>query len=147
NQRARFGLVGIPFTDNLAELEQAVAQFQLGGTTALYDALVVAIDHSKLGTHTRKVLLVITDGRDNSSRVSLEDARSQARAHDAAIYAIGIWNAGDEEANPEALSELAKGTGGRSFFPQTSAEIPSLCEDIARDIRRQYTLGFAGAQD
>jgi Ca-activated chloride channel homolog len=147
NQLARFGLMGVPFTGNLIELERAVSQFQLGGTTALYDALIQAIDHFALGTHSRRVLLVITDGRDNSSRATLEDALSQARTHDVAIYAIGIWASGDEEANPQALSELAQGTGGRAFFPRTSAEIPSLCEEIARDIRRQYTLGFAGAQD
>ena len=147
NQRVRFGLVEVPFTDNLTDLERAVSEFQLGGTTALYDALMQAIDHSELGTHSRRVLLVITDGRDNSSRASLENALSKARTHDAAIYGIGIWEEGDEDANPQALSELAQGTGGRAFFPRTSAEIPSLCEEIARDIRRQYTLGFVGAQD
>jgi len=147
-QQARFGLApGAAFTGDPLELERAISHFELGGVTALYDALLLALDHLDLAAYNRRVLLIITDGRDNSSKASLADCVNEAKKKSASIYAIGVWGAQDAEANPQALNELTQHAGGEAFFPSTSAEIPRLCEDIARTIRQQYTLGFPGAQD
>lgn len=146
--RARFGLPGgVLFTSDISELEHAVSEFQLGGTTALYDALLVALSRLELATHSRRVLLVITDGGDNSSNASFDDVLSAARTNSASLYMIGIFELEDRDRNPGLLTELASATGGGAFFPATSAEIDPLCKRIAAGIRLQYALGFAGAQD
>jgi Ca-activated chloride channel homolog len=145
---ARFGLpAGTAFTGDIAELERAVSRFELGGTTALYDALLTAINRLDLAAHSRKVLLSITDGGDNSSNATLEDVLNAARRNGTALYSIGIFDAGDSDRNPAVLTALAAATGGAAYFPATSAEIVAVCGRIAAGIRLQYALGFTGAQD
>jgi Ca-activated chloride channel family protein len=144
----RFGLPEkTRFTGDIAKLERAIAKLNPGGTTALYDALILALDHFDGSGPNRRALLVITDGGDNSSQRTLEDALSAARAKGAALFAIGIYNFDDRDRNPLVLSRLAEATGGQAFFPATSAEVPRVCKRIAADIRRQYTLGFPGEKD
>jgi Ca-activated chloride channel homolog len=148
SNRIRLGLPeGMPFTSDISELESAISRFELGGTTALYDALILALAHLDLASNSRKVLLVITDGGDNSSIQSLDDVLTEARKSGAALYAIGIFDAADRDRNPPLLKELAQATGGEAFFPPTSGEAHEICERIARYIRLQYALGFAGEQD
>jgi VWFA-related protein len=136
-----------PFTGDISKLELAISQFHLGGTTALYDALRLALTRFEIAAYSRKVLLLITDGGDNSSKWTIEDVLTAARANNASLYAIGIFDATDRDRKPQVLAQLAEATGGTAFFPTTSAEVAGVCERIAGDIRHQYTLGFAGAQD
>jgi VWFA-related protein len=136
-----------PFTGDISKLELAISQFHLGGTTALYDALRLALTRFQIAAYSRRVLLLITDGGDNSSKWTVEDALAAARANGASLYAIGIFDARDRDRKPQVLTQLAEATGGMAFFPATSAEVAGVCERIAGDIRHQYTLGFAGAQD
>jgi VWFA-related protein len=68
-----------------------------------------------------------------------------ARHSAAIIYAIGIFDEQDGDQNPFVLGRLAKETGGEAFFPESSKDIVSICEEIARDIRSQYTLAYAPA--
>jgi Ca-activated chloride channel family protein len=148
NDHARFGLPeSVPFTGDISELERAVSEFQLGGTTALYDALLLAMTRFESAAYTRHVLLVITDGGDNSSKASLEDAVSAARKHAAAIFAIGIFDPKDPYRNPDALTQAGEATGGAALFPSKLQDVRPDCEHIAREIRQQYTLGFPGAED
>jgi Ca-activated chloride channel homolog len=149
NQRARFGLPdNKPFTDSIEELEAAISKFDLGGTTALYDAILLA--NSQLVRHAsngRKVLLVITDGGDNSSRASLAETLEALVDSGAVVYPIGLFDEADRDQNPGVLKRIADATGGESFFPAALADTTRICEGIAADVRRQYTLGFAGAED
>jgi VWFA-related protein len=148
SDRARFGLPsGVLFTSDVSELEHAVSQFQLGGTTALYDALLAALARLEVATRSRRVLLVITDGGDNSSQATFDDVLGAARRNGASLYMIGIFDAADRDRNPGLLTELASATGGAAHFPAASPEVDSLCKRIAAGIRQQYALGFAGAQD
>ena len=64
-----------------------------------------------------------------------------------AIFAVGIFDDANADRNPAVLKELAENTGGAAFFPRSSAEVPAMCRQIAREIRQEYTLGFAGAAD
>jgi Ca-activated chloride channel homolog len=144
----RFGLPeGTPFTGDVAELEKAVAAFELGGTTALYDALLTAVSHFRGATYTRKVLLTITDGGDNSSHVSLTDVLNAALKAGIVIYSIGIFDENNHDRNPEVLSKLAEQTGGRAYFPVRISDVTDICVGIAKEIRNQYTIGFPGADD
>jgi Ca-activated chloride channel homolog len=148
NNRARFGLPpGTPFTDDVSKLETAIAAFQLGGTTAFYDALLAAESQFARALYSRKVLLTITDGGDNSSHANLDDALKGAAAAGIVIYCIGLFGENDRDRNPEVLSKIGAETGGGAFFPAHIADVTMTCIRIAQEIRQQYTLGFSGAED
>jgi Ca-activated chloride channel family protein len=148
NDRARLGLPqGQPFTGSVEELQAAISKFQLGGTTALYDALTSAMTHLNAAAYTRRVLLAITDGGDNSSTAQPPDVVNAAGKSGTQIFAVGIFDNANEDRNPSVLKQIAENTGGEAFFPQSSTDVPGLCKQIAREIRHEYTLGFAGATD
>ena len=148
NDHARLELIeGKGFTGNVAELERAVSAFQLGGTTAIYDALMLAESQFKHAFYTRKVILLITDGGDNSSKATLTDALNGAMQAGIVVYAIGIFDENDRDRRPAVLTGLADQTGGEAFFPDAVPEITRVCVEIASDIRHQYTIGFPGVQD
>jgi Ca-activated chloride channel family protein len=148
NKLARFGLPeGKPFTDDIAELEAAISRFELGGTTAIYDALMLAQSQFSRAIYSRKVLLLITDGGDNSSRATLEEVVSAALQAGVVIFSIGLYDEKNRDRNPGVLTHLAEVTGGEAFFPAAVADTRKICEQIAADVRAQYTLGFPGAED
>lgn len=138
------------FTSDLDELQDALDRIDSRGSTGLYDALIGSLDHLKKGNKDKKVLLVISDGLDNASRRSLEDAVREAQRSDAVIYAIGIFsdedlrqNRGQMRKARGALTDLTTATGGLAFFPDTADETEALCTRIAHDIRNQYTLAYS----
>jgi Ca-activated chloride channel family protein len=135
------------FTGDVTQLEKAVAAFELGGTTALYDALLMAESQFRWAAYPRKVLITITDGGDNSSHASLMDALSGALESGIVVYSIGIFDENNRDQNPQALTKLAEQTGGKAFFSGQVSDVTKICVDIAREIRIQYTLGFPGAED
>jgi Ca-activated chloride channel family protein len=105
SDRARFGLPsGTPFTGRIPELESAIGAFDLGGTTAFYDALLTAQSQFRSAGYARKVLLTITDGGDNSSHATLNDALNGAMKAGIVVYPIGIFSDDDHDRNPKALS-------------------------------------------
>jgi len=147
NERARFGLPGIrPFTDSIPELETALSRYATGGSTALYDGIGVALSHFRRASIDRKVLLTISDGGDNSSKAALSDMLRWAGESGVAFCCIGFFD-GDHDRNPGVLKQFAQSTGGRAFFPENVTDTTNICVTVAREIRAQYTLGFAGAQD
>lgn len=148
SDHVRLGLPeGQPFTGKISELEKAISAFDLGGTTALYDALTAAISHFGQAVYPRKVLFAITDGGDNSSKAALTDALNAALTTGVAIYAIGIFDQDNRDRNPKVLSTLAQQTSGKAFFPERVSEVTDICVRIAQDIRHQYAIGFPGASD
>jgi VWFA-related protein len=137
------------FTSDLPELRTALERIDARGSTALYDAVIGSLDHLKKGTRDKKVLLVVTDGEDNASRHSLENAVEQAQRSNAVIYAVGVFSDDDIKHNHgamkkarTALSDLANATGGLAFFPENVADTEAICTQIAHDIRNQYTLAY-----
>lgn len=143
NERVWFGLPPeTPFTDQAGPLEAALSRTIADGETALYDAVAAALKHLKDGNRDEKVLVVISDGGDDASRLKLTQIMALARHSDAIIYALGIYDSQDPDQNPHALKELAKATGGEAFFPRSVKEALPICEQIARDIRNQYTISY-----
>jgi Ca-activated chloride channel family protein len=136
-----------PFTSSISELETALSAFVAEGTTALYDAVARAISHLRKTRLERKVLLIISDGGDNSSHEPLAETLQNAQKSGITIYCIGIYDEGDSDQNPHVLTEFAELTGGKALFPKELKDVTDSCIKIARDIRRQYTLGFEGQQD
>ena len=148
NDRVRFGLPpATPFTGNVSELESAVRAFSLGGTTAFYDALLTAEAQFQRAVYSRKVLVTITDGGDNSSHATLREASESAVKAGVIVYSIGIFDTQDGDRNPEALSKIAQQTGGAAFFPGQISDITKSCVKIAEEIRKQYAISFPGLED
>jgi len=144
----RFGLPeGTLFTGSISALENAIAAFDLGGTTAFYDALLLAESPFHSAAHSRKVLLTITDGGDNSSHATLTEVLNAVRKDGVVVYPIGIFDQNDRYGNPQALSTIAEQTGGEMFLPSEVTDVNKICVSIAKEIREEYTLGFPGAQD
>jgi VWFA-related protein len=133
------------FTNDLLKLKEALEKIDPRGGTALYDALVASAEHLKQNARLeKKVLFVVTDGEDNASNESLEQAVKQLQAENGpSVYAIGIL--GDEE-HPKrakkALDIIAQHTGGIAFFPKTLDEVDEISRTVARDIRNQYAIGY-----
>ncbi len=133
------------FTNNLVKLKEALEKIDARGGTALYDAVVASADHLRQNARLeKKVLFVVTDGEDNASSETLEQAIKQLQQENGpSIYAIGIL--GDEE-HPrrakKALDILAQRTGGIAFFPKTLDEVDAISRTIANDIRNQYAIGY-----
>lgn len=135
------------FTSDPHLLEAALHQVSARGTTALYDAVVASAVHLKNNPHLqKKVLLVITDGQDNMSRETLEEAiRKLQPNRGLTVYAIGLTDAGFTRKAHDALYDLATTTGGVAYFPQDLEEVDSITRTVAHDIRSQYTLAFRPA--
>jgi len=133
------------FTNQIPPLREALDRVDSRGGTALYDAVIASADHLAKGAKKeKKVLLVITDGVDNESRESLESAiRKVQDDNGPTIYTIGIL--GDEpgiKRARRALQSLSDQTGGVAFFPRDLMEVDEISQEVARDIRNQYTLTY-----
>jgi Ca-activated chloride channel homolog len=133
---------GKPFTSNARELSQAVSAVSARGMTALYDAVAKGLDHLQLGHSDKKALIIVSDGGDNASGRKYADVLELARRSQAVIYAIGLFGASEEE-NPSVLRRLCKDTGGLAFFSTGGQSVSEMSASIARDLREQYTIGFA----
>jgi len=133
------------FTNDLLKLKEALEKIDARGGTALFDAVVASADHLKREARLeKKVLFVVTDGEDNASNETLEQAVKQLQEENGPqVYAIGIL--GDEE-HPKrakrALDIIAQRTGGLAFFPKTLDEVDEISKTVAHDIRTQYTIGY-----
>jgi Ca-activated chloride channel homolog len=132
------------FTSDVNLLQTALHQVSSRGSTALYDAVVASAVHLQNNPRlTKKVLLVITDGQDNMSQETLQDAiRRLQPKKGTTVYAIGLTDEGMTRTGRDALQNLATSTGGVAFFPQSLDEVDEITRSVARDIRSQYTLAF-----
>jgi len=131
------------FTNKVELLREALDRVDSRGGTALYDAVIAASDHLAKGAQReKKVLLVVTDGVDNESRESLETAiRVVQNDNGPAIYAIGILDEeGKQRQAKRALEALSTQTGGLAFFPKNLDEVDAISQEVARDIRNQYSI-------
>ena len=146
NERVSLGLPpNVPFADKEVQLREAVSRIKADGMTALYDAVAVALEHLKKGNRDKKVLIVISDGADNASKLKLAQVMAMAKQSDAIIYTLGLFEEGDPDRNPRVLKQLAKETGGETFLPASLKEIVPICEQIAHEIRNQYTIAYVPA--
>jgi Ca-activated chloride channel family protein len=128
--------------DDLRSLDVALRTMRPDGRTALYDALVEAIDHLGRGSRARKALIVVSDGGDNASAATLDQVLARARQSNAAVYTIGVYEPEDLDKNPGVLKSLARATGGERFLPRSPGEMLKMCQLIAREIRSGYTIGY-----
>ncbi len=134
-------------TSNIGALERGLSRFDSRSTTALYDAVVASAN--ELANHAKQpkqVVLIITDGADNASRETLEQAiRRVQNLGGPVVYSIGLLF-GDEKEESQmarrALETLSEETGGIAYFPASLQDVDEIAGEVARDIRNQYTIGY-----
>src|SRR6266481_9177806 len=133
------------FTNSIPELKEALERIDSRGSTALRDAIIGSLDHVKKGSRDKKVLLVVTDGEDNASRNSLEKMIREIQKTDTVIYTIGLLSQENKKEAKRArkvLEQIASASGGLAYFPENVDDVRSICEQVAHDIRNQYTLAY-----
>lgn len=135
-------------TSNISDLERGLEHYDATGETALYDAVAASAD--ELAAHAKwpkQVLLIITDGEDDASRLTLQQtvARVQ-RLGGPVIYSIGMLFESESKQEAQrarqALETLSNDTGGIAFFPRSNRDMDTIAQQVARDIRDQYMIGY-----
>jgi VWFA-related protein len=118
---------------------------QLAGSTAIWDAVWATSNEllSESAEHTRRAIILLTDGADTSSQVKMQDAVARAQKADALLYAIGIGERYSFGINEGALRKIADQTGGRAYFPRNEQELREAFAEIQRDLREQYLLAYS----
>lgn len=126
---------------------QKLTLVQPSKNTALYDAVYLGLERVTRGVHQKKALLIISDGQDNASRYNFGEVRRLMKESDVVTYAVGILGSGDSGTTigmqgQAFLDELTSVTGGKSFYPNTGAEMDEIFERIALELRNQYSIGY-----
>jgi Ca-activated chloride channel homolog len=115
--------------------------------TALYDACYLGVEKVQRGAHPKRALLLISDGQDNNSRYTFNELRRLLKESDVVLYGIGILSGGDTGSTlgmegQGILDELASVSGGKAFFPRSAPEMDDIFEQIALELRHQYSIGY-----
>ena len=115
--------------------------------TALYDACYLGVEKVQRGAHNKRALLLISDGQDNNSRYTFKELQKLLKESDVTLYAIGILSGNDAGSSlgmegQGILDELAGVSGGKAFFPRSAAEMDDIFEQIALELRHQYSIGY-----
>jgi Ca-activated chloride channel family protein len=135
-----------PFTNNTKKLEEALDRLDSRGGTAMRDAISLSIDYAKeKAKREKKVLVVVTDGNDNTSVVTLEQLVQKAQRSEVLIYAVGLLSEEeprDARQAKKALKLLTGNSGGLDYYPKDVAEIDKITPQIAHEIRSQYVLAY-----
>lgn len=141
------------FTNSIAKLQQGLSYIKSSGGTALYDAVIASADYlAKNAKRQKQVLLIVTDGDDNASTASLDATiRRVQDLNGPSIYCIGLLFGDDVSRSEskharEVLSQLADQTGGRAYFPKSLKDVDPIAQDVAQDIRTQYTIEYRSSK-
>jgi Ca-activated chloride channel family protein len=146
-----------PLTSDRAQLEKAVSGLSATGSTALYDGLYVVLrefgrERRTMPVVRRQVLVLLSDGLDNKSRLAFDDVQDVARREAVSVYVIALR--GEAAQTPRsalgvpllnaeyAMNTVARESGGRIFKPKQVAELPAIYSAIARELESQYELGY-----
>jgi Ca-activated chloride channel family protein len=139
----------VPFTNSIKQMEGGLARIDSRGGTAMRDAISASLAYAKKkGKHDKKVLVVVTDGNDNMSEISMEKLIHDAQQQEVLIYTIGLLT---EEARSEAkqakraLDAITRATGGQAFYPKRIDEVSKIALQVAHDIRSQYIIAYTPA--
>lgn len=147
------------FTGDRQALTAAIGTLRARGSTALYEAIVKGSEYVQHGQHKKRALIVITDGNDTSSEISLEQALDNAVASEVLIYCLGIGHGEHgsfghleglfkDTVDIDVLRRFANLTGGRALlvegahFKHGVDQIDQACQSLSAELRRQYTLGY-----
>jgi Ca-activated chloride channel family protein len=139
----------VRFTPRGEKIEDALANVQPGGLTAMLDAVDISLREMKNAKNSRKAIVIVSDGGDNHSQYTAAQIESLVREADVQIYAMGVFEpsfalglAPEEVSGPRLLSEIATQTGGRAFSAALTSDLPAVAARIAVELRNQYVLGY-----
>lgn len=136
-----------PLTSDIKKLEEALDRMETKGGTAMRDAISMSMDYLKQkAKKDKKVLVVITDGNDNTSNINLEELMRKAQQSDVLIYSIGILSEEEPRESKKAkraLHDLALASGAMDFYPKDLEEVDKEVPEIAHEIRNQYTIAYS----
>jgi Ca-activated chloride channel homolog len=127
------------FTGNPGEIEHEMAGVHAQGWTALYDGIYLGISHLKRSSHSRRALVVLTDGADNNSRYTESEMRTLVRETDARIFSISVLG------RSPSMERLAEESGGQAFHIRKLAELSDLATALNAAIHDEYVVGFSPA--
>jgi VWFA-related protein len=134
------------YTDDVELLDEKLKRIRAGGGTRVYDALQFALEQKLAGPEERKIIVLISDGEDKSSRSSPREIVELAQRNDVTIYAISMNSLGVRrdklDQSDTALAFLASETGGTAYFPTKLEKLSRNFKDIAQELRSQYTIGY-----
>jgi VWFA-related protein len=137
------------FTSSIDKLQQGLTYIKSSGGTAAYDAIVASADYlAKNARNPKQVLVVVTDGEDNASSATLEQAIRRVQDLDGpVIYCVGLLFGEDTDKRESrharrVLEEIAEQTGGVAYFPRSLKEVDPIAAEVAQDIRSQYTIAY-----
>ncbi len=137
------------FTDNTESLAHGVHELRPGGGTALYDALYFACRDKLLktskSTPVRRAIILLSDGDDNQSHVTREEAIEMAQRAEAIVYTISTNVSGTKGAGDKVLERIADATGGRAFFPFQIRDVANVFTEIQDELRSQYAVSYKPA--
>jgi VWFA-related protein len=133
---------GMPFTNDSAVLRDALAGvISARGRTALFDAIRSGLNYAARGRHTRKVLVIVSDGGDNASTATFADALALTQASNVVIYGVVLADPVSRDAKPDVMKRLADGTGGQVFTPRSVRELSDvLRSDHPQSLRRRAIM-------
>jgi len=139
-----------PFTNDPKKMDEGLSRIDSRGGTAMRDAISLSIDYMKeKGKKDKKVLVVVTDGNDNTSSVSLEKLVQKTQQSEVVIYSIGLLSEEDHREAKKAkraLDAITEATGGAPFYPKELNEVERISLQVAHDIRNQYTLAYSPSE-
>ena len=137
------------FTSDIHKLEAGLSYVKASGGTAIYDTVIASADYlARNAKQPKQVLLLVTDGDDNASSTSLEEAVKRVQELDGpVIYCVGLLFGPDEDKRESrharrVLQSLAEQTGGIAYFPRRLEEVDQIAAQVAADIRQQYTISY-----
>ncbi|HYR89600.1 MAG TPA: VWA domain-containing protein [Terriglobia bacterium] len=135
------------FTDDPEKLSDAVRKIRAGGGTSLYDAIYLAVNEKLANQGGRRVLILISDGDDNSSRTSLTETLEVAQKNFVTIYGISTNSAAyfgskEQDRGDKTLRKFSEETGGKPFFPFKVQDLAISFQDISEELRSQYRIAY-----
>ena len=137
------------FTDSTENLSAGVRMLRAGGGTAMYDALYFACRDKLLKQEqtgpVRRAIILLSDGEDNLSHVTREEAIEMAERADVIVYTISTNISGMKGKGDKVLERIAEATGGRAFFPFQMRDVSDAFLSIQEELRSQYAVAYTPA--
>jgi Ca-activated chloride channel homolog len=142
------------YTSDIDEITDALDNTVVTGGTALYDSLYLGVQKAHSGSKPKKAVVVITDGEDRDSYYKLDEMVSKVQESDVQIFSIGLiddvpdrgffgrWSKSAPEKAHDTLMRISEETGGKAYFPGKLTDIHTIVDEIARDLRSQYSIGY-----
>jgi Ca-activated chloride channel family protein len=142
--------VMVHMTSQPDEIRERVRSMDVRGTTALLDGVRLALDEMRQARHSRKAIIIVSDGEDNASQWTVEELKAAVREQDVLVYAIGITDPSmlyvtwppPRQSGPALLNEITAQTGGRLFEVKKLNQLPEVASKIGSCLRNQYMLGY-----